>query len=165
MNQTWESIADALRNEISECGRLLQLFDEQQRCIIRGEAGHVLDLSHSIQEQTGALDVSRRQREEAVSAFALANGQAAGATLRSLLPFCSVAARPLLEELIANVNLLIYRVRRGSEQSHRLLGHMVEAHQELMRRLRPDAFTKTYAPNGRVSVAALRPSPSVKTAG
>ncbi len=70
-----------------------------------------------------------------------------------------------MEALIAKVNLLIHRVRRGSRQNHRLLGSTVECHQEVLRRLRPDAFTETYAPNGRLSVGTPRRSPTIQTAG
>ena len=165
MNHDWENLAESLRGEIAENGRLIHLFDEQQRAIIRGDADHVLELSNAIQAQVGVLTGSRREREEAVAAFALAHGQPQGAPLRSLLPSCPAEARPLVEELIANLNRLIHRVRRGSSQNHRLLQHTVDTHQEILRRLRPDAFTRTYAQDGRVSVAALRTLPTIESAG
>ena len=165
MNHDWETIADSIRAEIADNGRLIQLFDEQQRAIIRGDAGDVLELSNAIQAQVGALASSRRDRQAAVGAFALAHGEAPGANLRSLLPHCPPEARPLLEELAANLNRLIHRVRRGSRQNHKLLQYTVEMHQEILRRLRPEAFTKTYASDGRVSVAALQSVPTIQSAG
>jgi hypothetical protein len=37
-------------------------------------------------------------------------------------------------------------------------------HQDLLRQLRPDAFTKTYAPDGRVSLASSA-VPALRVAG
>ena len=71
MNHDWETIADSIRAEIADNGRLIQLFDEQQRAIIRGDAGDVLELSNAIQAQVGALASSRRDRQAAVGAFFL----------------------------------------------------------------------------------------------
>jgi hypothetical protein len=125
----------------------------------------VLQTSHRIQSQVALLDQSRSHREHEVASLAASLGRPAGSTLRSLLPLISADARPLIEALIADVNLLVHRVRRDGRQNHRLLAFTVECHQEVLRRLRPDNFTKTYAPNGRVSVAALRPMPLSTTAG
>jgi len=156
MNQNWNAIADSLRLEIAEYGQLLDLFDEQQRLILRGSPAGVLELANAIQDQVGVVNTRRGEREEAVSEFAAANAQPAASSLRALLPFCEPEARPLLEELMANTNRLLHRVRRGSRQNFRLLSTTVATNQELLRRLRPDDFMKTYAANGRVSVARLR---------
>ena len=46
------------------------------------------------------------------------------------------------------------RVRRTSRHNHTVLSRTLELHQETLRQLRPDAFTKTYAATGRVSLAS-----------
>ena len=165
MTNAWEPIAESLRAEISEYGRLLKLFEEQRTLIREADPEGVLRASNAIQVQVGVLDQCRHSREQAVESFATALGRPANATLRSLLPLIAQEARPLFEALIAEVNLLIHRVRRDGRQNHRLLACTVECHQEVLRRLRPEAFTKTYAPDGRVSVASVRPIPLTSTAG
>ena len=165
MNQTWQPVAETLRSEIAEYGRLLELFEEQRNLIRGADPEGVLRASNEIQVQVGVLDQCRSSRERQVEAFAASLGMPATATLRSLLPLIAPGARPLFEALIAEVNLLIHRVRRDGRQNHRLLACTVECHQEVLRRLRPEAFTKTYAPDGRVSVATLRPIPLTSTAG
>ena len=159
MIPSWQDLADCLRSEAAEYGRLLGLFEEQQKLLFQRDPQSVLMLGRAIQDQTKVLEVLRRQRERAVCAFAEGNGRPASATLRSLLDLIPAAARPLWEALIGEINHLIHRVRRSSRLNHRLLGSVVECHQELLRRLRPDAFTKTYAPDGRVSLAGLRRAP------
>jgi hypothetical protein len=41
---------------------------------------------------------------------------------------------------------------------------VVEVHQEIMRRVRPDSFTKTYSASGRVSLSTVRRLPALRTA-
>jgi len=165
MKSPWEPIAECLRNEAAEYGRLLSLFSEQQSLIFKRDPENVLQLAHTIQEQVNVLDRARADRESRVRVFALAHGQEPAATLRSLLVWVPPEARPLFAALIAEINLLIHRVRRSSRLNHRLLSSMVECHQEVLRRLRPDAFTLTYAQNGRLAVGTLRRSPTIQTAG
>ena len=165
MNKPWEPIAECLRNEAAEYGRLLSLFSDQQSLIFKRDPERVLKLAHAIQAQVDVLDRARAEREARVRAFATAHGQPPAATLRALLVWVAPEAKPLFEALITEVNLLIHRVRRSSRLNHRLLGSMVECHQEVLRRLRPDAFTVTYAPNGRLAVGTPRRAPTIQTAG
>ncbi|MBI2516352.1 MAG: flagellar export chaperone FlgN [Opitutae bacterium] len=166
MNPVWHSITEALRSEITEYGALLHLFEEQQQRLFARDPEAVLRLSTDIEAQVRILHDSRRRREELVSAYAVAHGHPAGATLRSLLPNFVAEVRPLLEAMITEVNVLIHRVRRVSRHNHTLLARSVDAQQQLLRQLKPDAFTQTYAPNGRVSMTTTaRPSPALQAAG
>jgi len=54
---------------------------------------------------------------------------------------------------------------RLSNLGVRILGAVVECHQDILMRLRPDAFTKTYGKNGRVTLSPARASPPLQTAG
>ena len=101
MNQAWEPVAETLRSEIAEYGRLLELFEEQRNLIRGADPEGVLRASNAIQVQVGVLDLCRCSRERAVEAFATALGRPAAATLRSLLPFIAPEAQPLFEALIA----------------------------------------------------------------
>ncbi len=165
MNTAWETLADALRAEIAEYGSLLHLLEEQRRFIFQRDVGVVLQSTHSIQPQVDVLQECRERRERAMAEFASANGRAAHGTLRSLLPLVPAEGRPLLEALIAEVNRLVHRLRRAMRLNERLLLCTVECHQELLRRLWPSAFTKTYASNGRVAVTTLHRGATMQTAG
>ena len=161
----WEFIAECLRQELADYGGLLHLFEQQQRSLFDRDPDAVLQFAAEIEHQAIALGDSRARREQAVASFALANGRAASSTLRSLLPLIESEARPLLEALINEVNALLHRVRRTSRHNHMLLSRAVEVHQETLSQLRPQAFTKTYSPAGRLSVAATRPPSTLRVAG
>lgn len=165
MNFEWQSIVDALRAELGEYGELLHLFEEQQRLLFARDAEAVLRMSEAIQSHLAVLQDARRIREERVSALALASGQPAESSLRSLLPFLAADTRPLLEALIDEVNLLIHRTRRVSRHNHSLLKHAMESRQQLLRVLRPDGFVQTYGAHGRVASMTTAPMPSLHVAG
>lgn len=160
MKSNWETIADCLRLELADCGGLLHLFEQQQRALFNRDAAVVLGEVAAIGEQVRTLANRRVRREETVAAFAVAHGRSATSTLRSLLPLVEADARPLLEALVGEVNRLIYRVRQASRQNHLLLARTVEINQETLQLLRPEAFSKTYSPAGRVSLAV---GPAVST--
>jgi len=161
MSHSWQDLADHLRAEAAEYGRLVGLFEEQQKFLFQRDPQSVLLLGRTIQDQTKVLDGLRRRREHAVASFAEAYGRPATATVRSLLDLVPAEGQPLCEALIHEINHLIHRVRRHARLNYRLLGSVVTCHQELLRRMRPDAFTKTYARDGSVSLAALNRAPMV----
>jgi len=161
----WEFIAECLREELADYGGLLRLFEEQQQHLFNRDANAVLRLANEIETQARTLAECRCRREQAVTAFAQLHGRAATSSLRSLLPDVEPDARPLLEALINEVNALLHRVRRTSRHNHSLLSRAVDVHQEMLQQLRPNAFTKTYSPAGRVSVATAHPSSTLRAAG
>jgi flagellar biosynthesis/type III secretory pathway chaperone len=165
MNNPWENLVECLRNEAAEYGQLLKLIEEQQQMIFKRDTAGVLRLTNAIQSQADILQDCRRGRDRAIAQFATEHGREPTSSLRSLLPAVAPEIRPQLEALIGEVNRLIHRVRRSMHLNRRLLGCTLEFHQELLRRLRPDAFTKTYARDGRISVSAPRPIPTIQTAG
>lgn len=162
---TWPEIVTSLRAELAEYGGLLALFDEQQRALFAREANEVLRLSVVVEQQVRTLGHCRQRRESLVAGFATAHGRPEGATLRSLLPLIEDSARPLVEALIAEVNRLLHRVRHLSRQNHQLLSRAVSIHQETLEQLRPQAFTKTYTPAGRVTIAASQAASTLRAAG
>jgi flagellar biosynthesis/type III secretory pathway chaperone len=159
MNTAWETIATCLRDELQEYGGLLGLFEEQQGALYRRDSSAVLATVSSIEEQARQASRKRLHRERAVREFAAAQGRSTDVTLRQLLPCFPEEVRPMLEALIDEVNRLVHRARRGIRQNALLLQRAVEMHQEALRILRPDAFTKTYSPHGQVSVAATLHTP------
>ncbi len=165
MSTTWEFIAERLRDELADYGGLLRLFEEQQLALFNRDADTVLRLATDIEMHARTLAEARCRREQAVAAFAEEHGRPTTSSLRSMLPLIEADARPLLEALIGEVNQLLHRVRRTSRHNHSLLSRTVEVHQETMQQLRPNAFTKTYSPAGRVSVSAAHASASLRVAG
>lgn len=166
MNPAWQTLAECLRAEIVEYGALLRLFEEQQQALFARDPDTVLRYSAEIEQQVRLLHEQRRNREALVAAFATEHGHAPTSTLRALLPIFEADFRPLLEALITEINVLIHRVRRAVRHNHTLLAHTVEQHQQILRQLRPDSFTQTYAPNGRVSLTNnTRPAPALQAAG
>jgi len=161
----WQIIAEALRQELAEYGELLRLFEQQQQSLFARDADAVLRLGGEIEGQARILHDCRTRREQAVATFAKRVGQPGTSTVRALLEFVEVEARPLLEALVNEINHLIHRVRRTSRHNHAMLTRTLELHQETLRQLRPDSFMKTYSAAGRVSVAATQGAPALRAAG
>jgi hypothetical protein len=161
----WEFIAECLRAELADYGGLLHLFETQQRSLFDRDADSVLRLANEIEIQARSVADSRCRREQAVAGLAAQLGKPATSTLRALLPLIEADARPLLEALINEVNALLHRVRRTSRHNHTLLSRTLEVHQETLQQLRPQSFTKTYSPAGRVSLAAAHSSSTLRAAG
>jgi flagellar biosynthesis/type III secretory pathway chaperone len=165
MTTAWQFIAECLRAELAEYGELLRLFESQQRSLFNREPDEVLRYAGEIEMQALRLSESRTQRETAVAGFAEAHGQPTTTSLRAMLPLIEPDARPLLEALISEVNALLHRVRRTSRHNHTLLTRAVEMHQETLQQLRPQSFTRTYSPGGRLSVATSLPTSTLRATG
>ena len=161
----WQSIAECLRQELAEYGELLRLFEQQQESLFKRDSDNVLRLGGAIEDQARILQDCRVRREQTVASFSTELGITDSPTLRSLLPHIEVAARPLLEALINEINVLLHRVRRTSRHNHTLLSRTLELHSETLRQLRPDAFSSTYAPDGRVSMSGGSGVPALRAAG
>lgn len=148
----WETIADCLREEISDYGALLSLFETQQQALLDRDAETVLRIAAEIEGNTKFLGQARTRREKVVAEFATENGASAGSTLRSLLFLIEPDARPLLNALIDEVNSLLHRTKRTSRHNYALLQSTVEVGREALGRLAPQALSSTYGTGGRVSV-------------
>jgi flagellar biosynthesis/type III secretory pathway chaperone len=165
MSNDWKPIAEHLRQELSDYGALLSLYDQQQRGLFARQPDTVLRLSTEIQAQVERVSEARRRRERVASEFAVSNGMAPDSTIRSLLSVVEKDARPLFEALISEINLLLHRVRRTHRQNHTLLSKALAMHRETLQLLRPNSFIKTYSPSGVVNVTAGRSSSTLCAAG
>jgi hypothetical protein len=165
MIKNWQTIVECLREEIAEYGHLLNLFALQQDLIFKRKPNEVLELSTKIHAQVEVLEEKRLMRESKVRDIALAHGISPDLTLRAMVNQFDTEARPLLEALIADVNLLIHRVRRSLRLNHRLLSCMVDSHQAVIKRTQPERFNTTYSAIGRVSPGNLRSEPRFILAG
>ncbi len=156
MTEFWQPIVECLRSEVTEYGRLIQLFEEQQALLFRRDAGGVLRVTGEIDEQADVLLDSRKKREAAAGEFARGKGLAGPPTLGALLPHVSEDARPLLRALVTDVNRAAGRLRRVSRHNRLFLIRTIENNQELLRRLRPGSVSKVYNPNGNITLSSAR---------
>ncbi len=165
MSIHWKIIADYLRQELADYGGLLHLYDQQQRSLFGRQPDVVLQLSTAIQDQVTRVAASRERREKVVGEFAVAQGKPADSTLRELMAVIEADARPLLQALIGEINLLLHRVRRTHRQNHILLTKAVAMHRETLQMLRPNSFARTYSPAGVVTVNSGRAPSTLCVAG
>ena len=164
MNDFFAPLIVELREELAGYGGLLRLFDEQQGHLWQRDALRVIDTAHAIEQLAATTATHRATREAWVRDFAQARGESDTASLRQLLPFFPRDLQGLLEALIKEINHLVRRVRRRAKQNQALIARALELQRDAIAALRPDAFTRTYAPSGRVSAAAEGVS-SLRAAG
>ena len=155
----WQTLVDALREEVTEYGGLLNLFEKQQAAILRREADEVLSVNDSIELQVRILEARRKERELVAHGHAASIGRPADITLRELTSFFEEPVRPLLLALIDEVNSLVSRSRRRAQQNQMLLARCIEVSQQIIQRLNPAGVTTTYNPNGRVMISVSDPQP------
>jgi len=94
MNNDWAVMAECLRTEISEYGKLLTLIDDQHKLIFKGDPAEILRLNPSIQAQVEVLHACRGHREKAVRESSAARDEAPGRTMRSVLPLAAAEGGP-----------------------------------------------------------------------
>lgn len=150
MNDSLDSLADALRDEIEHHGHLLGLFRDQQEGLFHPVPEEVLEMAQQIEQAARVAHRFRIRREQLVEAMATAYDRPTTTTLLRLLPDFPAAMQPMFDALIKEVNRLIHQTRRLARQNHRLLSRTVEVHRETLRVLRPDVFSQTYDRRGGV---------------
>jgi hypothetical protein len=165
MSKSWEIIAQCLRAELAEYGGLLHLFEAQQRCLCGRDPESVLGFARQIEAQSRSVAECRTRRERIVADFAQENNRPASSSLRTMLTLIEPDARPLLEALISEVDLLLHRVRRMSQHNHSLLSHAAEVHHEALQHLRSQSFTRAYSSATRLAAAAAHPLVRLRMAG
>lgn len=136
-----EEIAELLRAELEVYGGLLQLFDDQQARIFARDSD--------------AVPVIARQIENDLATAALL-GRETTAPLGRLLGELPEERRPQLDALIKETTRMVRCVRQRARQNQMLLARMLELHRAILPSVRPNEFTQTYSPQGRVRVGTSR---------
>ncbi|HKB91220.1 MAG TPA: flagellar protein FlgN [Opitutaceae bacterium] len=154
MNTPWQYIADALRDELQEYGALLGLYDQQQERIFQRDPDGVLIIAQTIESLATRLQQVRKRREDLVRTFAFEHGADPESTLRALLSHVASEARPLVEALVDEINHLIRRTRRRARQNRLLLARAIEVRQQTLQALKPETFSQTYSPAGKVQLGS-----------
>ena len=155
MTKDWEPIAQCLRAELADYGGLLNLFQEQQQCARSRDSGVVLNFATRIEAQARLVAQSRTRRERAMAEFAGKTGNPEATSLRTMLSLVEPDARPLLKALFTEVNILLHRVRRASQQNHSVLSRAAEVHLETLQHLGPAGSARSTSTT-RTSAAASR---------
>jgi flagellar biosynthesis/type III secretory pathway chaperone len=153
MITAWETLADALRNELQEYGELLNLFDKQQAAILKRDPDTVLVLNDSITAQMKLIDQRRGLRESLVRESAGEAGRPPESSLGELMAFFPESVRSLFRALAEEVNNLLRRTKRRAQQNQMLLRRSIEVSQGILHRLNPGAVTKTYSSNGQLNIS------------
>lgn len=150
MIENWGAAATALREELSQYGRLLNLFDEQQNLILRRDPEGVLDVTDKIDQHLEIVRQTRRQREDIVRDLVQEAGFYSDAPLTQHVTCFPEPVQPMFKALIAEINRLLTHTRRRAGQNRALLARAVELSEQLLQRMRPDRMTKTYSNRGRL---------------
>ena len=148
MNDSLDSLADALRDEIEHLGNLLGLFRDQQEGLLQPDPEKVLEEAQLIEQAARVANRFRVRREQLVQTMARAHGRAPSTTLLRLLADFPAEVQPMFDALIKEVNRLVHQTRRTARQNQRLLARTVELHRDSLRLLRPDIFSPTYDRRG-----------------
>ena len=148
MNDSLDSLADALRDEIEHHGHLLGLFLDQREGLLRPDPDEVLAQAQTIEQAARVANRFRIRREQLVQTMATAHGRPPSTTLLRLVPDFPSDVHAMFESLIKEVNRLVHETRRIARQNQRLLARTVELHRETLRALRPDVFSPTYDRRG-----------------
>ncbi|MEA3213590.1 MAG: hypothetical protein QOE70_6647 [Chthoniobacter sp.] len=152
----FDEMTRALRVELQEYGGLLELLEDQQNSILRGEPDAFLELGSAVYEQVNLLGAHRACREKTVQSFARDCAQPENATLAELLPHMLASAAGMIEALISEINTLISRTQRRLRQNHLLLARCVSAAQQTVVIAGGGEMVSTYGRAGAVrhSIAA-----------
>ena len=70
MNDMWHGLAEGLRTEVAEYGRLVQIFEEQQAAPAQARGRGRLRTTNEIDQQVRIVAESRRAREATTRGFA-----------------------------------------------------------------------------------------------
>lgn len=151
-----EEIAELLRAELEVYGGLLQLFDDQQARIFARDSDAVPVIARQIENDLATASVRRTARENAVRRTAALLGRETTAPLGRLLGELPEERRPQLDALIKETTRMVRCVRQRARQNQMLLARMLELHRAILPSVRPNEFTQTYSPQGRVRVGTSR---------
>ena len=147
----WESVVEALREELKEYGAFLNLLTEQQQLIMCRKAQEVYDYNALIEEQIGRTTELRLSREGLVREFGREIGFEGDATVKRLMVYFPETAQHLLQALIDEIYKTVQNIERRSRQNQMLIKRAMEVTEKVLEILQPRLGVKTYNPKGKVS--------------
>jgi len=151
MTTAWESVVEALRDELQEYGGLLNLFEDQQTAILQRRPEVVLEVTASIEEQLNTINERRNYREDLVRRCSRTVVQTTSDGLvREVIGYFPEAVRSLANALVDEVNNLLIRTKRRARQNQMLLVRSIEVSQAILRMLDPGVVSTTYSRKGKI---------------
>lgn len=144
----WQALAESIREELRECAWLLSLLDKQQKAIIRREIKALAEINESVKEQTLLARQAREARIALMVEAAENTVLLPGCSLTDLVTVMPEVARPLFDALAKEAASLRKRIRRRTEQNHRLLERATGNVSGMLEGVRPGSVTRTYGRKG-----------------
>lgn len=154
-----ENLVDRLRAELEGYGTLFRLLEEQRAALLKQDSDAILVVSASLEDHSKVLSDLRRQRESEIAM--LAPEERPAPTLGQFIQRMSHEARPLLEELLREINRLIAESKRQLTRNQMLYRRAWDLGQEMLRALQPGAQSgRVYRRDGYSRHAANAPRTS-----
>lgn len=146
----WEPLAEALREELSECAHLLVLLEEQQTAMLERRFVDVGEYDNQITAQLQRLQLLRSNSQALFAEFSdggdLARDRDQWERFLDDLP---IGARELFRALRDEMRQQFRRLQRLSQENLALLTSAREAYGELLRRVVPSQQQPAYDARGR----------------
>jgi hypothetical protein len=146
----FDEMTQALRAELQEYGGLVELLDDQQQAILRGEPEAFIDLGAAVHDQVNLLGAHRACREKTVRNFARSCQQPETATLTELTLQMPKAVAGMIRAITEEINALITRTQRRLRQNHVLLARCVSTAQQSVVMAGGGEMVSTYGRAGKV---------------
>lgn len=146
----WEPLADAFRDELSECAQLLVLLEDQQIAMLERRFVDVGAKDTEIARQLQRLQMLRSNSQDLYAEFSeggeLARDRDHWEDFLETLP---VNVRELFRALRQEMQQQFRRLQRLSQENMQLLNAAREAYGELLRRVLPSPEKPAYDARGR----------------
>lgn len=159
-SEPWEPLADAMREELSECAHLLVLLEDQQSAMLERRFVDVGQHDNEITIQLQRLQLLRTNSQALYSEFAdggdLARDREPWDNFLESLP---QGARELFRALRQEMRQQFRRLQRLSQENLALLTSAREAYGELLRRVLPANEQPAYDARGRSRTGGWRLGP------
>ncbi len=155
MNEEYDLLVAALREELAQYGEMLFLLDQEQEQVVARGTQDLLDTVGFINRQSEMIREARHLRGEQqrrVAGLLSLDSEATFEDLRTALP---ENYRILITELVNENNELLQRVQSRARQNHVLLTRSLELMQKLIGTLFPTGRSTTYGGKGKVLREAL----------
>ena len=165
MSFDWNTLVEALRNELQEYGAIRATLDEQQEAIFNREGEKVSALGLEIESQINTAAKLRQQRENLVQQIAGFYEFPLHSSLSDIRSVFPEAVQPLLKALVEEINNMLNTLRRRSRQNQMLLARTCEVMEQTLQMMRPGNFVKTYSARGSVAVRGGPVGAHIQTAG
>lgn len=146
----FDEITRALRAELQEYGGLVELLEDQQQAILRGEPEAFIDIGTAVHEQVTLLGAHRSCREKSVQHFARSVRQPETTSVSDLIAHMPSSAGGMIRALVEEINALITRTQRRLRQNHLLLARCVSMAQQSVVMAGGGEVVSTYGRAGSV---------------